>query len=282
MTCPSVVFCAMVLAMGAQVVQAQEPPPATPAPPAAPAPPPVLVLENSGKPIVLPFQCTLDDVQWAGLSCSEEEPCAVYLELTAVEPAGDRILVAGNIHTTSVTLSSILLATDDAGHSWREVHERIRGAGLDRVQFLDSDLGWTSGQILFPLQQDPFLLVTTDGGKTWRQRAVFSESRENRFGSIQQFAFTAKDAGSLIVDRGQGSDGDRYELFESPDAGESWTPKETSSKPLTLKRAPVPNSEWRVRADARTESYQVEHRQGQKWTPVAAFAVKLGACKLAQ
>lgn len=253
------------------------PPPAAPTAPIAPAPPPVL--ENSGKPMALPFQCTLEDIQGAGLSCSEEDPCPIYLELTAVESKGSRIFAAGNIHTNAVTLSSALLASEDDGRTWREVHEHIRGSGLETIQFLDSETGWVSGQILFPLPQDPFLLLTSDGGKTWRQRPVFGDSRENRFGSILQFSFTAKDSGNLIVDRGQGSDGDRYESYGSPDAGESWSIKETSNKPLRLRQPPVPSADWRLRADGPTQSYHIEHRQGARWTGVAAFAVKLGACK---
>jgi photosystem II stability/assembly factor-like uncharacterized protein len=241
------------------------------------------VLENTGKPIVLPFQCTAESLQWAGLSCTEEEPCSLYLELTAAESAGDRILVAGNVHSTAITLSSVLLASDDGGHSWREVHAHIQGAGLDRIQFFDGETGWASGQVLFPLQQDPFLLVTTDGGKSWRQRPVFPESRESRFGSIQQFSFTSKDSGSLIVDRGHGSDGDRYELYESSDGGGSWDIKETSVKPLTLKHPPVAATEWRLRADAPTASYHIEHRHGgQLWNSVAGFSVRLPACKVPQ
>ena len=58
------------------VAWAQEQPPASPVPP---------VLENAGKPMLLPFGCTQDDVQWAGLSCPADEPCPVYLELAAVE-----------------------------------------------------------------------------------------------------------------------------------------------------------------------------------------------------
>lgn len=269
----------ILLALATPPAWAQDqPPPASP----PPAPPPAPVLENTGKPMVLPFQCTAEDLQFAGLSCTEEEPCPLYLELTAVEPAGDRILAAGNVHSTAITLASVLLASDDAGHTWREVHEHIRDAGLDHLQFLDAQTGWASGQVLSPLQRDPFLLVTSDGGKTWRQSAIFSESRENRFGSIHQFSFAAKDSGSLIVDRGQGADGDRYELYESPDAGESWTIKETSTKPIVLKRPPIPSADWRVRADGPTGSFHIEHRQGQRWTSVAGFSVKLAACKLPQ
>ena len=249
------------------VAWAQEQPPASPVPP---------VLENAGKPMLLPFRCTEADVQWAGLSCSEDDPCPVYLEVAAVESAAGRIFAAGNIHSSAVTLYSVLLVSEDAGHTWREAHERIRGASLDRIQFLDAEMGWISGQVLSPLAQDPFLLLTPDGGKTWRQRAIFNESR---FGSIQQFHFSAKESGSLIVDRGPGSEGGRYELYESPDGGESWTIRETSDRPLRLRPSPVAPSDWRARADGPTQSFHLERRQGERWVSVAAFAVKLGACQ---
>ena len=264
---PATVFLTVLAAVAAW---AQEQPPAIPAPP---------LLENSGKPMLLPFHCTEDDIQWAGLTCSADEPCPVYLELAAVEsavPSGPgRIFAAGNIHSSAVTLYSVLLASEDAGRTWYEAYERLRGASLDRIQFLGSELGWTSGQALSPLPQDPFLLLTSDGGKKWRQRVIFPEGR---VGSVQQFQFGAKDSGSLIVDRGPGSDGDRYELYESPDAGESWTIRETSRRPIRLKPLPVAPSEWRVRANGPTQSFHIERRQAERWIPVAEFAVQLGAC----
>jgi hypothetical protein len=257
----------LLTALAAAAAWAQEQPAANPAPP---------VLENSGKPMLLPFRCTEDDIRWAGMSCSADEPCPVYLELAAVESAAGRIFAAGNIHGLDVTLYSVLLESEDGGHTWREAHERIRGASLDHIQFLDAELGWTSGQALSPLPQDAFLLLTSDGGKTWRQHAIFSESR---VGSIQQFYFSAKDSGSLIIDRGPGGEGGRYELYESPDAGESWTIGQTSDQPLKLKPSPVAPSEWRARADGPTQSFHLERRQGERWVSVAAFAVKLGACQ---
>ena len=266
---------ALAIVAAATHAAAQDPPPN---PPAEPTPPPPLV--NSGKPIQAPFQCTDSDIQTAGLSCTEEDPCPMYLELAVVEANGSRILAAGNLHTSAVTLYSILLGSEDGGQTWREPHPRIRHAGLDHLQFLDATLGWASGQVLFPLPQEPFLLVTQDGGKTWRQRPILGESADNRFGTIQQFSFTAKDSGSLILDRGQATDGDRYELYESPDAGENWTFKESSSKPLRLKRPPpAPSPDWRIRADARTQAFHLEHRTGEKWSTAAAFSVKLPVCK---
>jgi hypothetical protein len=237
--------------------------------PAAPA-----MLENSGKPMIVPFRCAGEDFQWAGLACSEDDPCPVYLEISAVEPAGARLFAAGNIHSSAVTLYAELLVSDDGGRTWREAQDRIRGAGLDRIQFTDAENGWVGGQLLYPLSQNAFLLVTADGGKSWTRQPIFEESRA---GSIQDFTFTAKREGRLVFDRGPGEGNNRYELYESGDGGASWTLKEAGAKPQPLKPAPAP-SDWRARADGPTQSFQIEKRAGERWTPVAAFAVKLGIC----
>jgi len=262
------------LAIALFSLRAQDQPPA--APTAAASQP---ILENTGKPLLLPFQCTTEDIQWAGLSCSEDEPCPVYLELSAATSAGDKFYAAGNIHFSSVTLYSVLLGSEDAGHTWRELHERIRGAGLDHLQFYDADTGWAAGEQLSPLPRDPFLLLTTDGGKTWRQQPVLSDSADNHFGFIQQFYFSSKESGSLIIDHGQGTDVGRYGLYESPNAGGTWTIKEESTKPLAIKNAPAGPADWRVRADAASQSFHLEHRQAERWTSKTAFAVNLGSCK---
>lgn len=237
------------------------------------------MLNNNGKPMLLPFRCSEDDIHWAGLSCSEEEPCPVFLELTSAEQAGSRTIAVGNIHSESVTLYSVLLASDDGGRTWSEGHERIRGGGLDHVQFFDSERGWVLGQELFPIPQDPFLLVTADGGKSWQQRSIFNENIDNRFGTIQQFAFSGKTDASLVIDRGKGSPDDRYVLFESRDAGDTWSVKQESAKPIPLKNPVAPNPDWRIRADAASKSFQVEHRSGTRWTSLGAFLVKLDSCK---
>jgi photosystem II stability/assembly factor-like uncharacterized protein len=228
--------------------------------------------------MMLAFQCTAEDIHAAGLACSEEDPCPVYLELSAVESTSIRIFASGNIHTASATLYSVLIGTEDNGHTWHEVFDRVRGAAMDRIQFAGAETGWTSGQVVYPLPQDAFLLQTTDGGKTWRQHSVFGESR---LGAIQQFWFEDSKNGALIIDNGPGSDGDRYELYESQDGGDSWTIKESSVKPMKLRRAPVspPAPDWRVRADGPSKSFHIEHREGQRWVTVAAFSVGLGVCK---
>ena len=266
------------LLMAAGALWAQDAPAGGAAPgSAAPQAPAPVVLANKGKPMLAPFHCSEEDIRSAGLTCSEDDPCPVYLEIAAVESTGLRIFAAGNIHTASATLYTILLGSEDNGQTWREVHERVRGAGLDRIQFADVVTGWTSGLVFAPLPQDPFLLMTTDGGQTWRAHAIFNEPR---FGTLQQFFFEDRQRGELVVDHGPGTGGDRYELYETNDGGQTWNIRETSVKAIRIKSAPpAPNSDWRVRVDAPSKSFHLERRQGQRWTGVGAFAVNLGACK---
>jgi hypothetical protein len=247
--------------------------PVVPAQVPTPAP---AVLENKGKPMELAYQCTAEDIRWAGLACTDEDPCPIYLDLEASEAAGNRIVVAGNIHSDAATLYSVLLTSEDNGSTWTEPQARIRGAALDRIQFANSETGWISGQTVSPLPEDPFLLGTTDGGKTWRQQSIFSEGR---FGSIQQFYFDSKLDGGLIIDQGPSAEGERYARFESRDGGDSWTIREANRRLLTLKHPAAPPAVWRVQADAATHSFHIEHRQGTRWASVASFAVRLAPCK---
>src|SRR5579864_8774696 len=109
---------------------------------------PAQQLVNNGKPMRISAECKQDDLQSLGLSCSEDEPCPAYVELSAVEAVGSRIFLAGNIHTSTVTLSSILLASADDGKTWTEPYERIRFAALEQIQFFDFQHGWISAAII--------------------------------------------------------------------------------------------------------------------------------------
>src|SRR5260370_26237333 len=94
---------------------AQDPPAGVP-----PAAPPQPTLENNGRPMVVPYKCSDEDIHAAGLSCTDDEPCPVYLELSGAASSGIRLFTGGNIHTANATIFSILLGSDDNGHTWRE------------------------------------------------------------------------------------------------------------------------------------------------------------------
>jgi hypothetical protein len=236
------------------------------------------LLHNDGKPMLIPFACTEEDMQWAGMTCSEEQPCPVYVELSALATLGNRLIVVGNIHNESTTLYSVVLLSEDAGATWQEPYERMRGVGVDRIQFIDFQSGWIGGETLVPVSRDPFLLITSDGGKSWRLRPVVADGIG---GTIQQFHFDSATSGALVLDRMHSAESSRYEWYETPNGGETWMIRRTSEQPLTIPRATpdASGSDWRIRADAHSKSFVIERRKEERWSAVADFLVRIGACK---
>jgi len=232
-------------------------------------------LINNGKPMRLAYECSAGDTQAEGLGCSEEDPCPVYLELSNIDAVGAKIFVTGNLHTPSATLASILLASDDAGNTFTEPHARIRSSGLDQIQFVDPQNGWIAGSNLQSAPRDPFLLITTDGGKTWRERPIFEESR---VAAIESFLFTTPAYGTLLIDARL--DNGNRELYETHTGGESWMIQKSSAEPIHLARektAAAPG--WRLRTDAASHSYVVEKSENNRWQKIASFLVNITSCK---
>ena len=225
-------------------------------------------LAFSQSPVQVEYACPAEDIDSFGLSCSPEEPCPVFVELASVESTGGKLFVSGNLHTRLTTLYGILLSSEDGGTSWTEPLKRIRAAALEQIQFVDPTDGWVSGQSIEPLPRDPFLLITTDGGKTWRQKNLFDEPQ---FGSIAQFWFDSKTTGRLVLDH-SGS----HVVYETNTGGESWEMKESSSRPVSLKGR-TEDSTLRLRPDGKL--YHVERRGGASWQPVASFNIHVADCK---
>jgi hypothetical protein len=243
----------------------------------AQTPSPKTILENTGKPMKVTADCKAEEVLVLGLTCSQEDPCPLFLELSDVELVNDRLFVSGNLHTGPATLESILLMSHDLGKTWTEPVDRIPGSGLDEIQFIDFEAGWVSGQIQQTLPRDPFLLLTTDGGKTWRKRTV---SGETRVGAVERFYFTTRTSGLLLLDKIQsGENGMRHELYESMTGGESWSLRQVSPTPIPFRYPKTQSADWRVRADAASKSYRIERRQGERWQTVASFLISAGECK---
>ncbi len=236
------------------------------------------LLTYAGSPLQIEYPCTAEDMLSSGLHCTAEDPCRVYLELAALEPVGARLFVAGNLHTGSVTLQSVLLASADAGRTWSEPAGRVRGASLEHIKFFDYETGWVAGQLLLPLPRDPFLLLTTDGGATWRRRPVFSESRH---GAIEMLRFDSRTDGTAWIDRTQsGESGALFERYESTTGGESWVLREAvGRRPPGLAGAARAETGWRLRADQATQSYRVERSGPGGWQLAAAFSILSGECR---
>jgi hypothetical protein len=232
-------------------------------------------LENAGKPMRVLYECTAADTQAAGLGCSEEDPCPVYLELSNVDSVGAKIFATGNLHTPMATLFSILLASEDNGATWTEPHPRIRSSGLDQIEFTDFQNGWISGANLTTSPRDPFLLRTTDGGKTWREHPIFEETR---VAAIESFQFEGPADGTLRIDATL--DNGKHEEYATTDGGQTWIVQRTSEKPIGVtKDKPANALGWRVRTDGPTHSYVIEKSENNRWQKVASFLVNIASCK---
>jgi photosystem II stability/assembly factor-like uncharacterized protein len=252
--------------------QPQVPPvtPQQPPPEAAPTPP---VYNYAGQPIRLEATCADAELNDFGLICSENEPCPVYLELTSIEAAGSKVFIAGDFHSETATLWSLLLVSEDQGRSWSEAHARLRGVALDQVQFPDSATGYVSGRTAGALARDPFLLRTTDGGKNWKRLPLFEEGA---VGLIESLRFESATQGTVRVDRGRPGAG-RYAILDTTTGGDVWTARETSATRPGGAAAPAASG-WRIAVEAASKSFRIERREDEAWRKAAAFAVAAGSC----
>jgi hypothetical protein len=239
-------------------------------------------LINTGEPMRVAYSCAEEDLQWAGMSCSDAQPCAIYLELNFVVDVGNngkKIVAAGDLHSSSATIGSVLLQSDDSGATWREPAPRIRGSALDQLQFINPQTGWAAGETLYPLPRDPFFLVTTDGGASWRQRPV---GEEDLPGAVQRFWFDSEKHGEAIIDGGKAATDGRYLSYESETGGENWSLHGKSDQLPKLRRAPPPGEDpgWRTHPSTDGKALRIERRNGGEWTPLASFLIEVANCRI--
>ena len=233
--------------------------------------------QSSGNtPIKIPYTCSENDLAAAGMTCSDENPCPVYVELSSVSALGRKLLVTGNLHGASATIGSVLLVSEDDGATWKEPSPRIAGSAIDQSQWLDAQHGWAAGEVQVPLSRDPFLLITSDGGATWRQQEVAEEGLP---GEIMRFWFDTPEHGELIIDGGRNAEGGRYQMFESRTGGDAWNVLSKTSDVPKLRRTPgLIDPDYRIAADSRTKTYLLQKRIGNDWSTVTSFEIQVASC----
>jgi hypothetical protein len=236
-----------------------------------------VVMKYSGTPLQLPYECNEDDIEWAGMVCTEQEPCPIFLELSAIGSAGRKIFAGGNLHSSTTSLYSVLLQSDDAGVTWKEAAPRDRGASVDQIQFADLEHGWAGGEVQVPLPQDPFFLVTSDGGLSWRNRPVTEDGGP---GLVQRFWFDTGQHGELIVDAGKTAEGGQYREYETETGGDTWMIRGATTQMPKLRREPPlpPEPYFRARAAKDGKSLLIEKRTGDQWDTASAFLIQVASC----
>jgi len=231
---------------------------------------------SANAPLKIPYTCSEKDLVAAGMTCSDENPCPVYVELSSVSALGKKLLVTGNLHGPSATIASVLLVSDDDGATWKEPSPRITGSAIEQSQWLDAQHGWAAGEVQVPLPRDPFLLITSDGGATWHQKEIAEDSIP---GEIMRFWFDTPEHGELIVDGGRSAEGGRYQMYESRTGGDTWSVVSKTSDVPKLRRTPgLIDADYRITADSRTKTYLVEKRNGGGWSTVTSFEIQVASC----
>jgi hypothetical protein len=236
------------------------------------------ILSNNGDPMRVAFACAEDELQSVGMSCTEDEPCPIYLELSSIVPDGRKIFVAGNLHSNSATLTSVLLMSEDSGSTWKEPSSRIRASALDQIQFYSLQAGWASGETQYPLSRDPFFLITTDGGTSWHKVPVGEEGTP---GAIQRFWFDSAQHGEMVIDAGKASSTGRYLSYETETGGGNWVLHGKSDQLPKLRLAPASteSADLRARPSRDGKTYSIEQRAGDRWTNVASFVIEVATCR---
>ena len=235
-------------------------------------------MSYEGSPLVVPLDCAYDHFSRAGIVCSDVTPCRLFLELTAIENAGDDVFLIGNVHTSAATISTILLASGDGGRSWREPITRYSGAGFELIQFTDSTHGWIGGQEGdYDRSTKPLLLASTDGGSRWERYAVNGD--EDATGTVLEFFFDSPDHGLLIVDL-LVSEGDPFELYETLNGGRSWNIRQIASqKPKFTNRSVADDPiDWEIKENVTESVYEVQRREQGEWVLKSKFSVGVGSC----
>ena len=241
-------------------------------------PPDPAAIENTGKPMRVPFACTQDDIR----ACRPDVSAGVTLARSTsswrFQPVGNTTFLAGNLHTDTATLSSILLATSDGGKTWHEPYARMRMAGLDLIQFVDFETGWISGQALSSVASRSVPSADARRRQDLVSRPVFSESRE---GAIDYFHFDSKTHGMLWIDRSQsGETGDLYESYEADDRRRELDERARQAAAATGRAPGRPQRRNGVSKPtpprSRTGSSGAPERDGRRWRPSWSVRVIAG------
>ena len=238
----------------------------------APPPPPTY----SGDPIAVPVDCDAGRLHTVGLFCVAATPCEIFAEWTAAAKAGEALIVAGGFYGSAAPVESAVLRSEDGGATWMEAAERILGAALDEMSFVDANHGWIVGRQSVGGGWRPFLLATTDGGASWARRAI--DPDEDNSGMVAELRFDSPEHGYAILERPAGAD-DPYELYETYNGGRSW-----SIRQIAAARPAIPGSRRRpLEAAARIGegakgATAVEVREGGGWRVAARFSERAGVC----
>lgn len=119
---------------------------------------------------------------------------------------------------TTILLLIVFGAFQAVNANWKRLNTKTL-SWLRAIHFSDADNGWIGGT-------GGTLLVTSDGGKTWRQKARFMED------TIREVHFFDKTTGWLLCERNIFALGEKSPsyLLKTTDGGNNWTQVDFENK----------------------------------------------------
>jgi hypothetical protein len=259
-----------------------EPPPIVLGQEEEPEGPPEGTTIYQGPVVSLQTACDIDRLEYAGIRCSEDRPCELFLELVSVVSEGDWMVLAGEIHTADATYESVVLSSKDGGLTWTESADRIAAGGIESISIVDAQTAFVAGQ-----QGDtatgemPFLLVTDDGGVSWETRMV-ETGGEKVEGLVVAFQADTTSHGYLTLEQ-LAATGDAYRLYETYNGGRSWSIRQISADQPQIPgpRLAIKSENWSVRPDSDSGEFIVAKRSSSAasgWADQGRFAGTAGSC----
>ena len=229
----------------------------------------------SGDPLLLPPPCDPALLEAAYLQCSDGAPCEISAEILGAARAGDRLWAFGDFRTSSATVASLLVVSEDGGETWTPPLEPIPGAALEAVEIEDADHGFLAGQReTGGATRQPFFAAMRDGGLYWQTWDV-TAGQEERGGVIADFRFDGPEHGYLILER-LSTDDDPFELYETYNGARSWSVRQISAEmprmPGARRLPSVPD--WRV--EKQDGLYLIIEKNQSE--PTARFVEHVGSC----
>lgn len=237
-----------------------------------------------GPVISLSTVCDVNRLEYAGIRCSADRPCELFLELVSIASEGAWMVLAGEVHTAEATYESVVLTSSDGGATWTESAERIAAGGIESISIVDAQTAFVAGQ-----QGDtatgemPFLLATNDGGASWETRMV-EAGGEKIEGLVVAFQADTTSHGYLILEQ-LAATGDPYRLYETYNGGRSWSIRQIAAdKPqIPGPRLALKTENWSVRPDSASGEFIVAKRSSSAlsgWADQGRFAGTVGSCPM--
>jgi len=145
---------------------------------------------------------------------------SVSLSVDSVAQLDDKVLLIGGSYSTTASMRSVLLRSDDAGRTWHDAGFWLTGSATGDIFVLDAQHAWAVVSWMVESWGAPFVVFrTTDGGKTW-QRARQNLPIDKNIGVANDFGicFASPNDGVAWL---SGTTGIRYHYLTT-DGGMTW------------------------------------------------------------